>query len=294
MTRRAASTPAPRSGPPAPRPTAEPPLPRAASRLLRALGEPGTSALPDPTRDGAVILQASQAGLSLGRGSHGEAALDELDRRDLVVRDGRGRATISEPGRAHLRRERAVDASRFSAQHRDLVAAEIPGETGPERVVVNAGESPLDWLRRRRDRDGEPLIDAAAFTAGERLRRDLTAAGMLPSVTARWDGAVASGAGGARDPAGATDAVVAARQRTRAALAAAGPDFAGLLVDLCGFQKGLEAIERERGWPARSGKVVLRLALRQLARHYGLESEARGPARSRGVTTWIADEVAAA
>lgn len=271
-------------------PSASAPLSRAAQRLLAVLGEEGASAAPDPTRDGFVILQVARAGLSLGRGAHAEAAVDELHGHDLVERGARGRATISEAGRSHLRRLSAGEGTEFQAQHRDLVAREIPHDVdGTDRVVVNAVESPLSWLRRRRDRDGEPLIDAAAFEAGERLRRDLTAAAMLPSVTARWEGGVGGGTG-SRNPAAASDAVVAARQRARSALAAVGSDMAGLLLDLCGFLKGLELIERERGWPPRSGKVVVRLALRQLARHYGLETEAQGPDVARRLRTWIAEE----
>lgn len=269
-------------------------LSRDAERLLLALGRPGMAARLDPTRDDVVILHSPQTGISLGRGAFPLAAALELERHDLLSGStgaaGRRAYGLTDAGQAHLRRRGSDDPeTAFAAQQRDAVTAEMRDEFGTARVLVNAGESPLAWLRRRRDREGEPLIDAAAFEAGERLRRDLTLGGMLPSVTARWDGAIGGGGAGAWDPAGATDTAIAARQRVRRALDEVGGDFAGLLVDLCGFLKGLELIERERSWPPRSGKVVVRLALRGLARHYGLECEARGPERSRGLRAWQAD-----
>ena len=111
---------------------------------------------------------------------------------------------------------------------------------------------------------------------------------MLPCVTSRWDAVPNASRGApARDPGTVTDVAIAARQRVPAALRAVGADLADLLMDVCGFLKGLEQIERDRGWPPRSGKIVVRLALARLAEHYGLGSVARGAA-SRGIRAWQA------
>lgn len=126
--------------------------------------------------------------------------------------------------------------------------------------------------------------------AGERLRADFTCAQLMPRITANWTATVTRDrrAGGG---AAIADVVVAARQRVRHALQAAGPEFSGLLVDVCCFLKGLEDVERERAWPPRSAKVVLQLGLDRLARHYGYDREARGGSRAH-VRTWLAPDVA--
>ena len=66
------------------------------------------------------------------------------------------------------------------------------------------------------------------------------------------------------------DRVVAARSRVDQALKAAGEGLATILLEVCCLERGLEAAERRLGWPSRSGKLVLRLALGRLAVHYGL------------------------
>lgn len=132
-------------------------------------------------------------------------------------------------------------------------------------VTVNLAESPLGWLRAR------DLIDARQFEAGERLRTDYETAALGPRVTMRWDAAPSSG--GRRGPPQAIDSTMAqitAKRRFDAALAALGRglgDIAWRVICAC---EGLPVAEAGLGWPKRSGRVVLTLALDRLADHYGL------------------------
>ncbi|MBB3901851.1 DUF6456 domain-containing protein [Methylobacterium brachythecii] len=254
------------------------PLGRAAERLLDQLAAAGAYALTDPIDPDMLILRGGGEGVSLGRGRCPVSCGEALLRAGLVEREGerRQRLVLSDAGGARLRRRDRPGEVAFLAQHLDLVV-DRAGETP---VLRDASESPLAWMARRRGRDGAPLIDAAAFEAGERLRRDLTQAAMLPQVGLDWSRVKVDG-GGPRDPAASSDRRVVAKERVDRALATVGGDLSGLLIDLCGFLKGLEQIESERSWPARSAKVVARIALGRLAEHYGLAREAVGPDRSR-------------
>jgi hypothetical protein len=176
----------------------------------------------------------------------------------------------------------------FRAQHLDLSTRDLMTETGVVQVLVNDSESPLAWLARRKGRDGRAMIGPDQFIAGERLRADFTRGHLSPRVTSSWTGiGRTQGSGGSGDM---TDLIVASRQRVRMALEACGPEFSGLLLDVCCFLHGLEDVERERGWPSRSAKVVLQLALDRLARHYGLRSNACGAGAS--IRTWLAEDAA--
>jgi hypothetical protein len=134
-------------------------------------------------------------------------------------------------------------------------------------------ESPLGWLHSRRDKQGRQMLSTHAYDAGERLRADFWFAAMTPRITASWS-PVSSDRNAQRGVPGAgcdmNDNVVAAKERVRRALAAVGPELSGILIDVCCHEKGIEDAERESGWPVRSGRIVLQLALERLARHYGL------------------------
>ena len=162
------------------------------------------------------------------------------------------------------------------------------------RPVRNVSESPVAWLFNRRDSDGNPLISEAQFNAGERLRADFWFAQMTPNVTQSWNPAATSG-GGRRGAPGAgvdlADNVIAAGERVRRALSAVGPELSGVLIDVCCHLKGLEEAERRAGWPQRSGKIVLGVALAALARHYGFAApRATVSTRPAQVRHWGADD----
>ena len=140
-----------------------------------------------------------------------------------------------------------------------------PRQTG-RRVTVNLAESPLGWLRAR------GLVDARQFEAGERLRADYETAALGPRVTMRWDAAPVARRGGmphaGLDP---TTAQLSAKRRFDAAMAAAGPGLADILWRVICAGETVPAAEKEMGWPARAGRLVLTLALDRVGSHYGLE-----------------------
>ncbi len=183
-----------------------------------------------------------------------------------------------------------AEIDRFRAQHLNLAQRQIDTEFGRSDVTVDEGESPLAWLARRRDRAGRALIAPHQLQAGERLRADFTQAHMMPRTTSNLSDPVVSGRhSGVRGMAEFTDTMIAARRRVHEALDHVGPEFSGLLMDVCCFLKGLEHSERERGWPARSAKLVLQLGLDRLARHYGYAGDARGRP-SAPLRTWLAED----
>jgi hypothetical protein len=195
-----------------------------------------------------------------------------------------GRLTASGPAGTWLKRQQGADLA-FRVQHHDIEPATVDGGT----VLKNLQESPVAALARASA--GRPAwLAPHAVAAAERLRRDFEMGQLQPRITANWSASVATGrrsgeAGSMRD---LTDMALAARLRFDRAMRAAGPEFSGILADVCCFLKGLETVERERQWPARSAKLVLRLALDSLARHYGLSPEAAGKAAA-GLRHWGAE-----
>ncbi len=152
---------------------------------------------------------------------------------------------------------------------RELVERTIDGQGRPQgqsasgrgrRVTVNMAESPLAWLAAR------DLVTPRQLEAGERLRADYERAAIAPGTTMRWAPRV-DGGGGRVDPATAR---LSAKRRFDAATGAVGPGLSDVLWRVVCAGEALPVAERALGWPTRSGRLVLTLALDRLATHYGL------------------------
>jgi len=170
---------------------------------------------------------------------------------------------------------------------RELAIVDVELDGTRRAVLANLSESPLAQLVRIRARDGTPFLAPAEFEAGEQLRADYTFSHIMPRLGANWEAPIASGRRAAGRQSDLTDGALAARQRVERALSAVGPELSGVLVDVCCFLKGLETVERERGWPVRSAKIVLKTALAALARHY---RPSAGAERRSTVMHWGADD----
>ncbi len=254
-----------------------------APRVLRRLNEPGACLAIAKEMEKAVIVREDGGGQTLRTAVIERPLAEALALKDWVTlhSDGRiKRYRISTAGRHALKRFLAEDealraglseeANPYLAQHGEHIIKKDRDSVGARRRVrYNATESPLLSLARRRDKSGEPFLGSELVAAGERLREDFELAQLGPRVAQNWDRfltgggrsdfATRGGSGGGAD---------AARKRVADALSDLGPGLGDVVLRCCCFLEGIEAAEKRMGWSARSGKIVLRIALFRLKKHY--------------------------
>lgn len=257
-------------------------LVREGMRVLRRLAEPHAVMAIAPDLEKAVVLRELPDGKSLRTAVLERSVAHAFALKDWVTCRKHGRVStyeITSAGRAALKRmvdeeDRrrqglAEAASPFGEQHRVWGDREVIDDAGPRRVRYNLAESPVALLGRRRDRDGKPFLEPELVAAAERLREDFELAQMGPRVAQNWDRFLTGGDRGAFQPdSGQAEGPSSARARVAAALRDLGPGLGDVALRCCCFLEGLEVAEKRMGWAARSGKIVLRIALMRLRRHY--------------------------
>ena len=269
-----------------------PEIEREARRILRRLCESGAFLAVSPAMEKAVVMRE----VVPGRPKRIAVVETEIAHKFAInewiscTRSGKIACySITGTGRTALKRflaqdraerntSRGIDEnlSPFAAQHKEFgerVVAE-PDGSGERKLRYNLAESPLSVLARKKSSKGAAYLAPELIEAGERLREDFEQAQLGPRVAQNWEKFLTSRETGAFGSSqSGSDRSFNARDRVMAALEALGPGLADIVFRVCCFLEGLETAEKRMGWSARSGKVVLKIALQRLAVHYGLLRE---------------------
>jgi hypothetical protein len=123
--------------------------------------------------------------------------------------------------------------------------------------------------------------------AAQKLERLFARAMLGPRVTLSYDPARTGSSKGQRNGAGdISDSAAEARRQLNLLASALPQECWGVMVDVYALGLGLQQVETARRWPRRSAKLVLRIALEQLAARFGLQPVAEGRA-SGGMQGWL-------
>ena len=266
-------------------PVSEGVLNREGLRILRRLVESHAALIIAPGLEKAAVVRETQPGHPVRVAVLERQVAQAMALKDWISCFRKGRVMqyeITQAGRAALKRLLSAQSKPdgengfaeapepFRAQHGDWEMRDFAeaGSTRPRKLRYNLGESPLTALGRRVGKDGKPFLSGDLVAAGERLREDFELAQMGPRITQNWDRFLTSGRGGDFGSADTGEGSRAARARVADALRDLGPGLGDIALRCCCFLEGLETAEKRMGWSARSGKVVLRIALQRLLRHY--------------------------
>ena len=276
--------------------TAEPcdeTLAREGRRILRRLCETGAVLAVARDMEKAVVVRDTVDGSTTKTAVVDLPVAQAMALKDWISCDQPNariaRYRVTSVGRAALKRLLAEAESRaagfhesqtaFAGQHREWGERDVmeDGSERPRRLKYNLAESPLAALARRKDKHGEPFLSEDLVAAGERLREDFELAQMGPRVAQNWERFLTGGHGGSFTSTDGLGGPEAARARVQDALKDLGPGLGDVALRCCCFLEGLETAEKRMGWSARSGKIVLRIALTRLQRHYEERHGRYGP-----------------
>lgn len=234
-------------------------LEQEARRILRRLAEPGACLAVAEGMEKAVVVRETRDGQTIRTGTVDREIAEAMALHEWIEAGASGRVAryrITAAGRGALRDFLAREAA---------VSTVATEEDEPDnRSRYGVAETPILVLARRRDKDGSPFLAADLVRAGERLREEYEIAVMGGEPREGWEEFLV------RTPEGDPMARGAEGAKARLALALSdlGPGLGDVTLRVCCRLEGLETVEKQMGWAARSGKIVLRIALQRLARHF--------------------------
>ncbi|MEO3415311.1 DUF6456 domain-containing protein [Roseovarius sp. CAU 1744] len=260
-------------------------------RILRNLCETGAVLAVAAEMDKAVVVRETADGQSVRTGIVDREIAEAMALKEWIACDAPGRIAryhITRSGRSALNmmlaeaENKAVgfaeSQTAFDSPYNNAMAADEDEIriNRSRRVRYNMAETPLSALARRKDRDGEPFLSSDLVRAGERLREDFELAQMGRRSETNWDKFLTNTERAIAPLDGSARGAEAARMRVTNALRDLGPGLGDVALRCCCYLEGLERAEKRMGWSARSGKIVLRIALQRLKRHFDDLGDAGG------------------
>lgn len=229
-----------------------------AMRVLRRLAETGAFLAIAPDMDKAAVMRAFPDGRVMRMAVLDRTIAQAFALKDWISVKKSGRVTTYEitlAGRAEVKArlgDRGLAEAKASFDDQDWRKQDFA-----KRGRYSMSESPVAVLGRKRDKEGNCYLEPDLIQAAERLREDyeLAQLGMAQDWQAIMAGHPVAGGN-------------AATGRVAMALRDLGPGLGDVALQVCCHLEGVEATEQRLGWSARSGKVVLRIALQRLARLY--------------------------
>ncbi len=234
-----------------------------AFRVLRRLCEGGAVLAVAREMEMAVVVRNGQDGTTTRTAIAAREVAQAMALRDWITcADPSARIMryhITASGRSALKQFITDNENRSFAGSNQ--GPNFGGEDDQSKARYGLGETPLSGLARRRDRDGRPFLSRDLVSVGERLREDFELASMDGNTATDWSKWIECEPNSVDKSAGPRDRVIAA-------LSDLGPGLGDVALRCCCLLEGLETAEKNMGWAARSGKIVLRIALQRLKRHY--------------------------
>lgn len=153
-----------------------------------------------------------------------------------------------------------------------------------------SGELPDPIARLAKGGGSQPFLLDHHLEAGRRLAALFWRARLNQRVTMSYDPTRVGNKGGSAPQGDMALSVAEARAQLNRLALSLPQDCWSVLSDVCGYQLGLQDIETQRQWPRRGAKLVLRIALEQLAQRWGLSVDAVGA--GQGVSSWLPERPA--
>ena len=256
---------------------------RESKRILRRLCEPAACLAVASEMEKAVVVRETTDGRTIRTAITDRPVVHAMALNEWIASATGGRISryqITAAGRAALKRMLDDDQSNTSgfAEARtpfgtdegpwsgSKITFEDPNTSRSARYSL--AESPVSAIARRKDKAGNPFLTADLVAVAERVREDFELAQMGQPAVQNWEPFLNGGDQNLCHAQKPKDGSAAARERVGNALRDLGPGLGDVVLRVCCYMDGVETAEKRMGWSARSGKIVLRIALQRLKRHY--------------------------